>query len=218
MDGGDRGLTGAGCPPQPGAGGGRPGDRGRSDLGSFLEDGATEWTADANGALGGAVRLPTGEVAATITEATDDGSEPSTIVVALDAVDGSEVRRVELDGVLGEGLVSLLHADGLVIVQDGGRRSLTAVDPIAGEERWETTLPADRLGGAAVLEDGLVWVALTDGRVLALDPLTGEELVRTSELGVDLADGSLVQAPAQAGDTVVVAAGLLLLGIPAGAP
>ena len=100
-----------------------------------------------------------------------------------------------------------------MVLQDAGRLRLVALDPTAQDVAWETTLPAERLGGAAVLSGDRIWVPLVDGSVVAFDGVSGALVVRSTAFGVDLSDGSLAQVPVLSDGVVMVSAGLALLGI-----
>jgi outer membrane protein assembly factor BamB len=181
-----------------------------------LSDGEVVWTSEVTGLLGGAVELPSGLVAVAVTERLGANDLPRTDLVTVAPATGLEVTRVVVEGIFAEGVVDLLEVDGMAVLQDAGRDRVVAVDPLAGAITWDVTLPAARLGSAAELDDGRIWVALVDGRLLALDAATGAIQARTAELGVDLSDGSLAQPPVWRDGTVVVSAGLALLGVAAG--
>ncbi|MFN8018012.1 MAG: PQQ-binding-like beta-propeller repeat protein [Acidimicrobiales bacterium] len=169
------------------------------------------------GVLGSGAVLPSGEVALTVTDAFDPADAARSAIVALDPRTGAVRHRVQLPGIVAEGFVDLVPVGRDLVVLDAGRRRLVRVDPLRGRAPvWTAELPASRLGGAARLGDGRIWLALVDGQVVALDAQTGDVAVQTSELGLDLSSVGLAQAPVEAGGTVVVTGGLLALGVPAG--
>lgn len=182
-----------------------------------LRTGAPQWTSPATAVLGAAGLLPDGSVAVAVVGGADVASSTGSEIVVLDPSTGTERSRTELPDVLVEGLTDLLVAGDRVVVQDAGRLRLLGVDlGSASGAAWAVELPARRLGGADLLGDGQVWVALLDGRVLAFDPSTGAETGRSPELGIDLSDGSLVQVPVLVDGVVVVAASVAGLGVAAG--
>ncbi|MGV3758922.1 MAG: PQQ-binding-like beta-propeller repeat protein, partial [Actinomycetota bacterium] len=184
-----------------------------------LDDGQPRWRSDADHALGGAVALQDGTIAAAVLDVEGAVEEAAgSALVVLDAATGEARSRTPLEGVLVEGLSDLALADGVVVAQDAGRVRLLGVDVAAGELRWDVSLPARRFGAAAVLEDGNLWAALLDGRLVAIDPAPGEERARSAELGIDLSDGSFVQHPLLVDGVVVVAAGLTALGVSGAIP
>ncbi|MFP5254534.1 MAG: PQQ-binding-like beta-propeller repeat protein [Acidimicrobiia bacterium] len=183
-----------------------------------VADGALRWTSTATRALGSSAQLEDGGVAVAVLDDDPEAATGSEIVV-LDPATGAERARTHLEGVLVEGLTDLAVADGLVVAQDAGRLRVVGVDPARPSGPvWDVELPARRFGSGALLDDGRLWFALLDGRIVALDPVTGAERSRSAELGIDLADGSFVQQPVRVGDVVVVAAGLVALGVGGAAP
>jgi len=92
---------------------------------------------------------------------------------------------------------------------------VVAVDARTGRVRWSTAVPGDPLGGATVVGD-LVFTALLDGTVLALDRKRGE-IVRSWTLG-----GPINGWMAALDDLLIVPVGqsrppqLVALGLPTG--
>jgi outer membrane protein assembly factor BamB len=78
---------------------------------------------------------------------------------------------------------------------------IVAIDARTGTEKWSTAVPGDPLGGATVVND-LVFTALLDGTVVALDRDDGKIVWR------DKLDGGINGWISAAGDTIMVPVGL----------
>jgi outer membrane protein assembly factor BamB len=184
--------------------------RGR-DLGT----GEEVWTARVGGTIGPVAVDPAGERVIVPVGEFDEGEEG--FLVALDVATGRTLWRASTGAMITDPLSDILigdtgGGDRIVVTLGADRRTVLGTDTRSGEERWRRELPASRLGQGALLDD-LVWLPLVDGRVVALDPASGDTVARSADLGIDLEEGALAQRPALVDGTLVVTAGLALVGV-----
>lgn len=183
-----------------------------------LEDGQRAWTTSVVDVLGAASVLPSGEVVVAVTDQAPEDAT-GTVLVVVDPTTGEERSRTFVEGILVEGMTDLQVAGDVVVAQHADRTRLVGVDlSEATGSVWDVALPARRLGVSRLLDDGLLWSVLLDGRVVAIDPSDGTTVARTPELGIDLSDAAYVQGPVLRDGVVVAAGGMLAIGVGGGAP
>jgi hypothetical protein len=111
-----------------------------------------------------------------------------------------------------------LWLSGGTLIVPSGAGSAIGLDAETGAERWRLLPPRPRLGSLTV-SDGLVWLVLENGFVVALDAERGELVARLTSLDQPLAGQGLSQRPARIGERMVFALGrwLLAVELPSGA-
>ena len=174
-----------------------------------LKTGGQRWQAEVAGvALGGPALSAGGEV---LYVAASDPGAAGAAVVALDTADGRPRWRSDLKAESPRSFERLWLSDGTLVVPIGAG-SVIGLDAATGAERWRYQPPALRLGSLAVL-DGLVWMVLENGFVVALDAQQGEPVARLTSLDQPLAGQGLTQRPARVGDRMLFALGRWLLAV-----
>lgn len=110
------------------------------------DDGAVAWTAQVTGGgFFGGIISPAAHADGTLFVLSNDPATGAAAAVALDAGDGREIWRHDLQG---QSFGGVAHANGVVFVGDLSRR-ITALDAATGAELWSDLLP-DIAGGVTV--------------------------------------------------------------------
>jgi outer membrane protein assembly factor BamB len=131
-------------------------------------------------------------------------------IIALRAADGTLLWRTPL----GQQALNLLDRPwmaGDIVVIPTLAGSTLGLDAETGAIIWQTRLPAARFGNITV-EDGLVYMGLTDGELVALAAETGEIALRGGDREGGLEGYAFAQRPLVFGDRVLMVWGSSLRG------
>ncbi len=176
-----------------------------------LDNGQKIWQAAANSAgIGQAVLSQDGEA---LYSALTDAQNLQNRIAAFATRDGS-LRWIADLGTDSVSVLGRLALDGttLVVPLNGSTRTVLALDAASGEELWRFIPDAPRLGNPSI-NKGLVWFALENGQIVAVDLKTGREVGRLGLTQADLESYNFAQSIAFSGAYALAPAGWSLLEI-----
>ncbi|MCL5994684.1 MAG: PQQ-like beta-propeller repeat protein [Chloroflexi bacterium] len=137
-------------------------------------------------------------------------------IAAIATADGSVRWRAVLDRTM---LAFFDHpwVNGDVVIVPGFTGTIMALDVASGTQRWAYQPPGERFGTVTVATtpsgNALVWLALQNGEVLALDAATGAQVARLSDITLNLGDYSFAQRAVPIGQQVLIPLGNRLIAL-----
>ena len=106
----------------------------------------------------------------------------------------------------------VLDGNTLIAPLSNGTRGILALDNMTGNELWHYTPDEPRLGNPSI-HQGVVWVILENGQVVAINLSNGLEIARLGLTQSDLESYSFTQSISISGEFALAPAGWSLLEI-----
>ena len=182
-----------------------------------LDSGQKVWQAPAAKSLGIGQAVLSTDSKTLYSILLDSKSVPNQIA-AIAAQDGSLLWTIDLgpDSVSILGTLSL-NGGVLIVPLNTGIHAILALDATNGKELWRYTPDQPRLGNPSI-DQGIVWVTLQNGQVVALDITSGREIARLGLTQADLEGYDFTQSVTVSGEYALAPTGwaLLEIKIPAG--